>query len=392
MTSSTRHGSRGRALNRDSHVFLSAVGIGFIAMFGLKLLQAPQLLTTIVVSGVVVAYAIFVYRAPALKLRLDQAGDNAYYLGLIFTLLSMAWALWAVGQQVSAAPDGTMISVAESVIGDFGLALGSTLAGIICRIVLHQMRIDPVGVEEATRLGLAVAAEKTRMQLVDISSQLAQFFEALRQKSEDSTRELQEGYQRTLAEVSSRVQTATGESISAMQAASNQMQASIVGFSEASQQAVTAFQEASQRLADIEPPPAKLSQRYNNLAEKVADVSEQLGLAVSALTSAASLMENAAGSIGRTSESVAGVFPAVDAKIGALENSIVQSNARVESSLNVTDSRLGGLQEAVDALKESAGQTASLVADSERSAAQVLSGLERAVQRIADGNEGRTSQ
>lgn len=392
MSNENNMSGRARPLTRDSHAFLGAVGIGFIAMFGLKLLGAPQLLTTMVVAGVVVAYAIFVYRVPALRLRLDQAGDNAYYLGLIFTLLSMAWALWAVGQQVAEAKNGQMTSVAEAVIGDFGLALGSTLAGIICRIVLHQMRIDPVGVEAATRLSLAVAAEKTRTELVDISSQLGRFFEELRQKSEDSTRELQEGYQRTLVEVASRVQSATEESIASMQSASEQMRNSISGFASASQDAMIAFQEASQRLAAIEPPPAKLSQRYNTLSEKVSDVSEQLGLAVSALTSAATLMEAAATAVGRTSDSVSGAFPAISARIGALEASIEQSNARVEASLNATNTGLSNVSDAVAALTEGAGQTATLVADSERSAALVLSGLERAVQRIADRNDGKPPQ
>lgn len=391
MTSSSDR-ERALPLTRDSHAFLGAVGLGFIAMFGLKLLHAPQLLTTAIVAGIVVAYAVFVYRVPALKLRLDQAGDNAYYLGLIFTLLSMAWALWAVGQQVAVSPIGSVVSVAETVIGDFGLALGSTLAGIICRIVLHQMRTDPVGVEAASRLSLSVAAERTRMELVDISSQLARFFEELRQRSDDSTRELQEGYERTLAEVSSRVQTATGESIASLQAASDQMRASITEFSEASKDAATAFQEASQRLASVEPPPTKLSQGYNSMAEKVADVTEQLGLAVSALAGAAALMESAAVSIGKTSDSVAGVFPAIDAKIGKMERSIVQSNARIESSLNSTGDGIKRLSEAVEVLREGAGQTASLVADSERSAALVLSGLERAVQRIANSEQGKTPQ
>jgi hypothetical protein len=352
-------------------------------MFGLKLLSAPQLLVTIVVAAVVVGYALFVCYVPALRLRLDQAGDNAYYLGLIFTLLSMAWALWQVGKQLAYTPDGHITSVTESVIGDFGLALGSTLAGIICRIVLHQMRIDPVEVESASRLELAVAAERTRAQLADISTQLAQFFEALRQKSEDSTRELQDGYERTMAEVSARVQLATEESINSMRNASSQMQSSIGGFSDASDHAIAAFEDASRKLAGIEPPPVMLSQRYASFADKVGAVSEQLGQAVSAFENAAELMSSASQLILETSSSAAGIVPAIRGQISSLESSIDLSHAKVETALRATNSGLKDVSDAVEALREGAEQSALLVADSEKSAKLVLDGLERAVRRIA---------
>ncbi len=380
--------TRGNGLSRDAHAFLAAVGIGFIAMFGLKLLSAPQLLITAIVAGVVVAYAIFVYRAPGLKLRLDQAGDNAYYLGLIFTLLSMAWSLWMVGQVAAeAALSGEARSVVELVIGDFGLALGSTLAGIVCRIVLHQMRVDPVGVEEASRLELAVAAERTRSQLADISSQLSQFFEALRQKSEDGTRELQEGYQRTMAEVAARVAQATETSVESMSSASEQMRVSVDGFAEASREAMAAFKEASERLAAVEPPPTKLSQRYGALAERVAEVSTQLSGSVGALSAAASQMESAARSIAGVSGTVDSIAPRLEGRLSALEASIAASGAKVDTALGDAQQRFAELATAVDALGKSAGESASLVVDSERSAAAVLDGLERAIDRIA-GAEG----
>lgn len=384
--------NRENGLSRDAHAFLAAVGIGFIAMFGLKLLSAPQIMITAIVAGIVVAYAIFVYRAPGLKLRLDQAGDNAYYLGLIFTLLSMAWSLWMVGQVAAeAALSGESRSVVELVIGDFGLALGSTLAGIVCRIVLHQMRIDPVGVEEASRLELAVAAQKTRSQLNDISSELAHFFELLRQKSEDGTRELQEGYQRTMAEVAARVAQATETSVDSMSSASEQMRVSVEGFAEASRDAMSAFRDASERLAAVEPPPTKLSQRYGALAERVAEVSSQLGDSVSALSSAATQMEAAARSIASVGGAVNSLVPMVEGRLSALETSVAASGAKVDSTLEGAERRLAELANAVDVLGRNAEESASLVVDSEKSAAAVLDGLERAIDRIAGAEGDRKS-
>src|SRR5688572_30690105 len=89
-----------RGLSLDAKAFLMAAAAGIILMSGLKLVHAPQLLITLLVACVVVIYSVAVVRLGRLHLRLDQAGDNAYYLGLVFTLASMAWALWEVGRQV----------------------------------------------------------------------------------------------------------------------------------------------------------------------------------------------------------------------------------------------------------------------------------------------------
>src|SRR5207249_5959019 len=57
------------------------------------LLHVHQLIVSFAIVSVMVVYATLVTRLPGLRVRLDQAGDNAYYLGLLFTLISMAAAL-----------------------------------------------------------------------------------------------------------------------------------------------------------------------------------------------------------------------------------------------------------------------------------------------------------
>lgn len=63
------------------------------------------------------------------------AGDNLYYLGLLFTLLSLILALI---QLFVLDAEGEVDERAYQLIGNFGIALVSTVAGIVARILLHS--------------------------------------------------------------------------------------------------------------------------------------------------------------------------------------------------------------------------------------------------------------
>src|SRR5690606_30127225 len=67
----------------DVLTFLGAFTLGAGLYFVLRLAGSPQLLLTVVVVGVMVAYALAAAILPRLRVKLDQAGDNAYYLGLL---------------------------------------------------------------------------------------------------------------------------------------------------------------------------------------------------------------------------------------------------------------------------------------------------------------------
>ena len=81
----------------DVIAFVAAFLAGIIGYFILRYFAASQLLITIVLVGSMVLYVVGVWIVPRLRVRLDQAGDNAYYLGLLFTLGSMAFALYDFG-------------------------------------------------------------------------------------------------------------------------------------------------------------------------------------------------------------------------------------------------------------------------------------------------------
>ena len=79
---------------------------------------------------------------------LEKAGDGCYYLGLIFTLFSLIVVLIGFGEDAVGA---TADLRTGDVISKFGVALSSTLAGVIFRVALQSFATDDeIGTEPLT--------------------------------------------------------------------------------------------------------------------------------------------------------------------------------------------------------------------------------------------------
>lgn len=146
-----------------------AKSIFFIALFGgggaiaaLRIFTSQAWLPIIPAVFAIVIYAFFAYYSKENRASLDQAGDNAYYLGLLFTLISLIFALWQVQILL---PEKNPIERSVTILQllpDFGLALISTIVGIVARVVLQQFRGSIEEFEERARIELSVATATLR--------------------------------------------------------------------------------------------------------------------------------------------------------------------------------------------------------------------------------------
>ena len=134
-------------------VFTLFVAAGSAYIVLAKLSGMGALYVTFVPVAIMLAYALLIWLARSLRLRDDQAGDNLYYMGFLFTLTSLGVSLY----QFNAA------RAAEEIVQNFGIAIGSTISGIALRVIFNQMRHDPVEVERTMRLELAEAARRVRV-------------------------------------------------------------------------------------------------------------------------------------------------------------------------------------------------------------------------------------
>jgi predicted nuclease with TOPRIM domain len=155
-------------------LFFFLVG-GSAAIVALKLSPLPIEYRIGIPVALIAAYAMLTISRTRFRLRYDQAGDNCYYMGFIFTLVSLGIALYQIRHGTTAQEFGI------GVVRDFGLALSTTIAGIICRVSLTQLREDPHDIEEATRRELIHYSRALSGQMQASVSMLAE----VRQTTED---------------------------------------------------------------------------------------------------------------------------------------------------------------------------------------------------------------
>lgn len=159
----------------DRWGFMVFAVIGCLAILAAKLLSTPAWAVALGAVGLLVAYAIVINLMGTGKLRSDQAGDNCYYLGLIFTLTSLAYAIFTFDPK----------NTATTIVQGFGIALASTIAGLILRVFFNQSRVDLYEVEDSARLELAEAAAKIKGELSSISLSFKYFAGSLGQSVQE---------------------------------------------------------------------------------------------------------------------------------------------------------------------------------------------------------------
>lgn len=163
-------------------IFFGTVIIGCLYIVLSKAWNLSAVMVTSVPVLIMIAYAGLMAAARLLRLRDDQAGDNLYYMGFLFTLTSLAVSLYQFTGEGSA----------EAIVQNFGIAIASTIAGIALRIFFHQMRRDPVEVEATARLELADASRRVKRELEGTVLEFAYFRRMTLQTMTDGVDEMKE--------------------------------------------------------------------------------------------------------------------------------------------------------------------------------------------------------
>lgn len=147
----------------DKGLFLVVAVLGFGAILWLKThkfggeatidLRSDQI--SLLAVTLMLLYGLVAMQITQVRLRPDRLGDNFYYLGFIFTLASLSAALMQFRGGVKV----------DDLVASFGIALWTTITGIVGRVVFLQMRSELDDVEEAARRDLATTASELKAQL-----------------------------------------------------------------------------------------------------------------------------------------------------------------------------------------------------------------------------------
>jgi hypothetical protein len=139
--------------------------------------------TTAIPVVIMLSYAAIIATVRLFRLRDDQAGDNLYYMGFLFTLTSLGMSLYQFRADAAA----------EEIVRNFGVAIASTIAGVALRVLFNQMRKDPLETEQAARLELADASRRVRRELDNTALEMAHFRRSSQQAMVDGFEEVRRG-------------------------------------------------------------------------------------------------------------------------------------------------------------------------------------------------------
>jgi hypothetical protein len=136
---------------------------GMIFIMTAKTLEWNSWIVTLVPIILMATYfAACVGILKGLRLHNEQAGDNLYYMGFLFTLTSLGASLFRFSAGASV----------DDIVQNFGVAVSSTIVGVTLRIFFNQMRRDPLDVDRTVRHELT---EMTRRVKTELNSSAREF-------------------------------------------------------------------------------------------------------------------------------------------------------------------------------------------------------------------------
>ncbi len=161
--------------------FIAMFLLGVAAIALLDRLYGANLLTEAVPVCLMALYGLIQWSGGQYEHQEDRLGDNIYYLGFLFTLVSLMVSLLAFQQGSIQSP---------VLVRNFGIALATTIAGLFGRVMLYQLRGEQQDTPEQsmqnlgeqtrqTTFELSRAAEEMRRSYVNIGDSAKEFFNTM---------------------------------------------------------------------------------------------------------------------------------------------------------------------------------------------------------------------
>lgn len=315
----------------DRYGFMVFAIVGSLAIVASKYFLLPTWLVALGAMVIMLLYALVVNLRGTGKLRSDQAGDNCYYLGLIFTLTSLAYAIFTFD------PEKT----ATTIVQGFGIALATTILGLVLRVFFSQSRVDLYEIEDTARLKLAEAAGELRAELSRLALDFKDFTFGLKQ----SVTELRDEAQVSIAESSK-------QTISLINKLSEDITSSLASQSQ------------------------NLAQSASELVKKTASVSRSLERHSGAIDDFAAAHELMTGNVRLIADATQGLKTSSD--------TILEQARSAGTIQSVTQQTMVGVDRAATQLNNSLDSMLQILAKLEQEFTARLEDLEQGPKQVAD--------
>ncbi|ESQ92897.1 hypothetical protein ABAC460_01230 [Asticcacaulis sp. AC460] len=320
----------------DQWGFMAFAVIGFLVIPLVKYLGVNPIIVALSAVATMSAYALLISRMGTGRVRADQAGDNCYYLGLIYTLASLSYAIFTFD------PNNT----AATIVSGFGIALATTVVGLILRVFFNQGRPDLENVEEQARLELTEASTRLKAELNGVVVQMNDF-----------SRQLQQSMQEMHEAATSNMEAFTKTSIEGLkdlvETANQSIRTESDDFSSRSKQFSNSFNSLVTKLEKHGESLEKLSAAHNSLgsaAVAAKDVAESALTSTIALQRSADSATVAATSAGNASEAATRASERLADAVSGFEKSL--SSIREETDRQLSELKTGPARSVENAISK----------------------------------------
>lgn len=319
----------------DQWGFIAFAVAGFAGIVSAKWLEVETVWVAVGAIAAMFVYATIVGRAGTGRLRADQAGDNCYYLGLIYTLASLSYAIATFD------PSNT----ASTIVQGFGIALATTIFGLILRVFFSQGRPDLENVEEQTRLELTEAASRLKAELNGVVRTMNDFSRQIQQ----SIREVHEASTTAVEEF-------TGSSVeglkSVVDAANEAIRGQANDFAARSKRYSASFDTLLEKLEQHGQSVENLSKSHDAIrstAELTKQTADNVNLSVQALKASGEAAHTSASEAAAASQSVRTMTEQLATSVAALEESL--KNVRDETDRQIEQLKAGPAEVGAQAMQ-----------------------------------------
>lgn len=246
-------------------------GCAFIAFA--KLAGASPWLMIIVPPLFMVGYFVLTKVLRRIQLHDEQTGDNLYYMGFLFTLTSLGVALFQFSS------DRSM----DEIVQNFGVAISSTMFGIIGRIAYNQSRRDVLDIERAARQNLSEAANKVRTDMDLARREFTEFrrinqqminegFNDVIKHTEKSATKMMETLENLATEAAKPIETAAASMGSTLTDTVKDISLKLGNMSSMLDNSASKIQTTAQRINDIQLPSEILQNDLVPVVERIGNV------------------------------------------------------------------------------------------------------------------------
>jgi hypothetical protein len=298
-----------------------------------------------------------------LRVHDEQAGDNLYYMGFLFTLVSLGAALYRFNANESV----------EAIVRDFGLAVVTTICGIGFRVFYNQVRRDPIEIERTARHELADMTRRVRGEMEAASQEFARFRRVSNQMLQEGFEEIGRQAERSGQQIIKTLESLTIEAVKPIRDAGEQIKTT---FAEVGDRAETRLATAADRLEGLTLAISTFAENVEAAGAKLAEVKTPDEVITLRLRPTLKTLEKL---IAAQTQSLEAGQAETGRQLGALE----QTQAAVHRLAAVLEQSVAANGQALQAIERSRQAAEALGEQIERHYAEIRKYVERAERSTA---------